>query len=274
MVTKASYGPGGLVNMLLATRPVVPQRLPDIIAIDAAELHKLASERILVPLGDLIPQVLWDDLFPFALDAVTVDDGKLAIPFQTDILFLAYNSSMVESPPRTWEQLDEIRTGYIFPAARGSDAADSFLLQYYARGGRLARDDKRPHLDSEIVARVLNDYRRAIESGTVSGTVRGFATLDDCWASYLRGDAGLANAGSLQYQRDRHMLQRTRYAQIPTADGEVTTLARSWAWAIVTEDPIRQEVAARYLISALRTEFVSAWTRETFHLPTLRSALV
>ena len=272
VIPKAPYGPGGLAHMLLATHPVVPARMPDIVAIDASEARELVEAGVLGRLDKLIPEALWEQLFAFAVEAGTVDGDRYLVPFQTDISFLVYNSSLVKSPPPLWENLTEIEANYIFPAGEGDgSAADAFLLQYLARGGDLG--GQRPHLDSTVVAEVLTSYRAAVESGVVPETVLDLRTLEECWAEYVAGDAGLANTSSWLYQRDRAVLKRTRYAQIPTGSEIPITLARCWAWAIATSDPVRQKAAARYIAFALRPQNLSSWARVSFHLPTHRPTL-
>ena len=272
VIPKAPYGPGGLTHMLLATHPVVPARMPDIVAIDASEARKLVEAGVLSPLNELIPDSLWEELFAVAVEAATVDGERYMVPFQTDIALLVYNSSLLESPPLLWEDLTEIEANYIFPAGEGDgSAADAFFLQYLARGGELGGPT--PHLDSTVVAEVLGSYRAAVEAGVVPETVLDLRTLQECWAEYLTGDAAMANASSWLYQRDRAMLTRTRYAQIPTGRESPTTLARSWAWAIVTSNRVRQEAAARYIAFALLPENLSLWVTASFHLPTHRTTL-
>ena len=274
VVPKAPYGLGGIANMLLTTHAAVPARLPDIVAIDASELYKVAEGDILVPLSGLISQALWDDLFPWALETITVNGKRLGMPFQTDIAFLVYNASLIQTPPRAWYDLASTKGKYIFPAGRGDgSAADTFLLHYLALGGTFGDSDARPSLDTTLMAKVLRDYRSAMELGIVPDTVRTMRTLDDCWSSYIAGEASLTNASSWQYARDRATVQNARYAPIPTINGELVTLARSWAWAIVTRDPMRQKIAVRYIASALRPEYLSAWSKASLHLPVHRSVL-
>lgn len=274
IVPKAPYGPGGIANMLLTTHAVVPARLPDIVAIDTAELHKVTGADILAPLDGLFAESKWDDLFPWALEMVTVNGKRLAMPFQTDIVFLVYDASVVQAPPRAWYDLASTKGKYVFPAGRGDgSAADTFLLHYFALGGTLGDSDARPALDTTLVARVLRDYRSAMELGIVPDSVRTLRTLADCWASYVAGEASLIHASSQQFARDRDTVQNAHYAPIPTINGKVLTLARSWAWAIVASDPLRQEMAARYIALALQPERLSSWSQASFHLPVHRSIL-
>jgi len=281
VVPKAAYGPGGIVTMLLTTLPVVPSRLPDVIVFDTAELPRLAEAGILQPLDDLLPATLWEGMYRFAVEAVTVDGLRLAAPFQTDIDLLAYNREAVPEPPRAWEGLlvprqEDEGPGptYIFPAS-GSDgsAADAFMVHYLALGGRVTEENGQPYLDSGIAARVLRSYRAAMDAGVVPDVVRRLRTREDCWLAYLDGAAQLANATTHFYQRDVAQLEGTGYARLPTVGGGSTTLARSWAWAVVAEDPGERELAAQYIITALEAERVAAWCAATCCLPTQRAVL-
>jgi len=265
--SKASYGLGGLAHMLTTTQAVMPSHLPDIIAVDTAELPALVQSDALVPLDELLPDHLWDDLFPFAQMAAAVDGVRYALPFQVDILFLAYNILLVPEPPLTWGDLADIKGGYIFPTGDGDgSAADQFVLQYLAQGGELGTGSCR--LDSVIVTEVLHNYHAAMEWGAIPDNIRELNTIEDCWAIYVAGDIGMTNVDSRQYQRDRAMLKRTRYSHIPTASGSPLTLGRSWAWAIVTTDPARQQLAAEYIAVAMRKDHLASWATESFHLPT------
>lgn len=274
IVPKAAYGTGGLVNALLATRPVVPSRLPDIIAIDTAQVSELAAQDILVPLDDIIPLTVWQDLYPVLTPPMSLAGRRYAVPFQVDITFLAYNTSDVQISPRTWTDLEGSGGRYVFPAAQGDgSAADAFLLQYLAAGGQILNEGGQPYLDSSIMAGILATYRQAVDAGVVPISVRNLQTLDDCWSAYMQDKATMTNVGSSQYQREKGPLRKTRYAPIPTTSGVPATLARSWSWAIVTEDPVRQEMASRYLVSALNAEALANWCAESFHLPVHRAAL-
>jgi len=275
VVPKAAYGTGGLANALLATRPVVPSRLPDIIAIDTALVSELARQDILVPLDDAIPETIWASLYPAVLDNTSLEGRRYAIPFQVDISFLAYNAGDVQIAPRTWTELEGSGGKYVFPAAQGDgSAADAFLLQYLAEGGAILNEGGQPYLDSSIMASVLATYRQAVDAGVVPISVRNLQTLDDCWRAYMQDKATMTNVGSSQYQREKGSLRKTRYASIPTTSGVSATLARSWSWAIVTRDPFRQEIASRYLLSALNPKALSSWCVESHHLPAHQEALV
>lgn len=272
VMPKMAYGAGGLTDLLLTMAPVVPARLPDVVAIDTSELGLLVAAGLAAPLDELLAPSLWDDLYPFALDAATFDDNLYGLPFQADISFLAYNAGLLETPPRTWDDLLATQATLLLPAAQGDgSAADAFLIHYLARGGRLAKPPLA--LDSAIAARVLRDYRAALEAGVLPQQVRDLQTLEECWSVYLSGGAAMAHAGSWQYLRDQPLLKRTRFAAIPTPDGETVTVARSWSWVIVTQEAERRQAAARYLTFMADSQWLGQWSIISYHLPTRRSSL-
>jgi len=220
-------------------------------------------------------------MYPFAIDAVTVDGQRLAVPYQAELDILVYDREAVPEPPHTWEWFlsggedeDEARPTYIFPAA-GSDgsAADVFMVHYLALGGRLTEENGRPYLDSGIAARVLRSYRSAMDAGAVPETVRSIRTRDECWAAYLEGAAQLASATTNLYQRDMAQLEGSGYWSLPTVGGSPVTLARSRAWAVITDDPDKKELAAQYITTALEAERVGAWCAAMCCLPTQRAVL-
>ena len=272
VIAKAPYGVAGLANMLMATQPIAPSRMPDVVAIDTSETYRLAEHELLVSLEGLVPESLWNDLFPFALEAATIGNSRISLPFQAEVSFLAYNSSLVETPPTTWEDLFAVKAGYVLPTGSGDgSSADVFLLHYYAHGRKL--DNQTPQLDPTTMASILRTYRSSVESGALPEIVRDLRTLEDCWTVYLAGDAGIASTSSQLYGRDRAALTRTRYASVPTVDGQRIALARCWAWIILAEEPTRRQLAAEYITAALRADSAASLSAASPYLPTRRSVL-
>ena len=82
----------------------------------------------------------------------------------------------------------------------------------------------------------------------------------------------MTNVSSRRYLADRELLMYTRFASIPTRDGNVTTLSQGWAWAIVTSDPMRQALAAQFIEWLMEPENSVEWNLAAGHLPTRRAA--
>lgn len=274
LVPKAAHGSAGLTSALLATRPVVPARMPDLVAVDLAELPRLAYSGIATRLDALLPPSTWEDVYPFAGQATQVDGARMAVPFHADVTFLAYNRSVVTLPPRTWDELVVGRATLVVPLPRGEDPiADSFWTQYLGYGGQVGANGSKPILDVSTLARVLANYRRAVDAGVLPAKLRSARSFDDCWKFFLAGAADLACVGSWQFPRDESTLPGAGYARLPTPMGDPLTLASTWGWVIVTTDPLRQQAAARLILHARNTAQQVAWSIASDHLPVYRGAL-
>jgi ABC-type glycerol-3-phosphate transport system substrate-binding protein len=275
IIPKEAYGAGGLSQALLATQPVVPARLPDIVVVDTVELYQLVDAGLATPLDVLLPPSLWDDLYPFALEAASVDGIRFAAPYRVDIPMMVYNRTMVQTPPRTWDELLANRAEYLFPLTQGDSQrlADMFLIQYLSYGGLLVQGDDRPFLDASVVAQVLRNYRRAADADVLRLAARRLQDLEEGWSLFLSGQAAMCNATALQYLRDRSQLRGAGFAAIPAPLGEATPLASVWGWVIVTPDPTKQEAAARYILGALEADRHVAWLGESHYLPAQPSLL-
>jgi multiple sugar transport system substrate-binding protein len=89
---------------------------------------------------------------------------------------------------------------------------------------------------------------------------------------YVSAQAALSNVSSDRYLADRGLLKNTAFAAIPTRDGNVATLSKGWALAIVTEDSSRQAAAAQLIEWLLTPENNANWNLAAGHLPTRQAA--
>jgi ABC-type glycerol-3-phosphate transport system substrate-binding protein len=270
-VLKKPYGKGGILDFLGTARTAAPTVLPDLAILDTLELYKAAESGLIQPLDDLISSELEQDLFPFALRRD--DEQLMGIQFDADIEHLVYNTNKIDSPPITWREVLSDSVTYIFPAAGdGGSVNDAFLIQYLAIGGQLLDESGQPALDRDALAQVLQFYQDGLEAGAISPSVLQFDDLDDCWFAYLSVQAAMSNVSSARYLADREILKNTSFAAIPTRDGNIGTLSKGWALAIVTEDPIRQAVAGQFIEWLLEPERNAGWNLAAGHLPTRRTA--
>jgi ABC-type glycerol-3-phosphate transport system substrate-binding protein len=268
-VPKRPYGKGGILDFLLTAGAVAPQTLPDLVTIDLSQVELLVGKEILQPWDGLIPEEVADDLLPHIRQAGSREDQLLAFPFQVDIEHLVYSLSLIDSPPRSWDELRSLETTYAFPAA-GEEGVNSFLIQYLALGGSLVDEEGNPDLDGAAIAQVLEFYRDGYAAGYISPSVLEMKRLDDSWALFKEGGVAMANVSS------QHLLMEgteVAYAPLPTKNGNQATMARPWAFLLVTPDPRRQEAAAEFVKWFLTPENLTAWAQASGHLPTSRSAL-
>ncbi len=270
-ILKKPYGKGGILDFLSTTRDAAPTVSPDLVVLDTSELAKAAEAGLVQPLDDLVSSEGQQDLFPFARHSF---DGQLVgIQFEADVEHLIYNTNKTDSPPITWRDVLSDSVAYIFPAAGvGSLVNDAFLIQYLAAGGQLLDESGEPALDKDVLIEVLQFYRDGLEVGAIPPSVLEFEDLDDCWVVYVSAQAALSNVSSDRYLADRGMLKNTAFAAIPTRDGNVVTLSKGWALAIVTEDSARQAAAAQLIEWLLEPENNANWNRTAGHLPTRQAA--
>ena len=64
------------------------------------------------------------------------------------------------------------------------------------------------------------------------------------------------------------------FAPVPTATGATLTIARTWAFAVVTADAQQQQLALDLIAQLLAPAVHSAWSRSTGQLPTQTTAYV
>jgi ABC-type glycerol-3-phosphate transport system substrate-binding protein len=272
-VLKKPYGKGGILNFLLTTSEAVPAAMPDLVAIDTIELKEAAQAGLLQPLDELISAELQEDLFPFVQEVGRFEDQLVGLQFETDIEHAIYNTNKLEEPPLTWTDVLTDEVSYVFPAGgRESLVNDAFIIQYLALGGPLVDETGRPALNEELVTQVLQFYRDGYELGVIPPSVLEFKTLDDCWPVYLSAEVAMTNVSSGRYLADRSLLMYTRFASIPTRDGNLATLSQGWAWAIVTSDPAQQALAVQLIEWLMEPENSAEWNLAAGHLPTRKAA--
>jgi multiple sugar transport system substrate-binding protein len=270
-VLKKPYGKGGILDFLNTALAAAPTVLPDLVILDTFELNEAAEAGLIQPLDELVSSELQQDLFPFARRSF---DGQLmGIQFEADIEHLIYNTNKIDSPPMTWREVLSDSVAYIFPAGgEGGLANDAFLIQYLAVGGRLDDESGKPLLDEDALAQVLQFYKDGLETGVIPPSVLEFEGLDDCWPVYVSAKAAMSNVSSAKYLADRGLLKNTSFAAIPTRDGNIGTLSKGWALAVVTEDPGRQAAAAQLIEWLLEPENTADWNLAAGHLPTRQEA--
>jgi len=270
-VPKRPYGKGGILDFLLTASAVAPQTLPDLVTIDLSQVDLLLGREILQPWDGLIPAEVADDLLPRIRQAALKGGQLIAFPFQVDIEHLVYSPSLIDSPPRTWDELRSQEAPYAFPAGGEEGAVNnSFLIQYLALGGFLADEEGNPDLDGALLTQVLEFYKEGYELGYISPSVLNLKSLDDSWVLFKEGTVAMANVSSQNFLREETGFA---YAPLPTKNGAQATMARPWAFLLLTANPRRQEAAAEFVKWFLTPESLTAWAKASGHLPPSRSAL-
>lgn len=269
LVPKKSSGKGGLIDFLVTTRTVVPSRLPDVVALDLAQVPLAAEAGILQPMdGWLAPEVT-ADLFPFAVQGARFQNRWMAVPFAADVQHLVYSRTAVRRVPQSWDDLTKQKGVLLLPL--GGD--DAFLLQYFALGATLKDAANSTAIDGNAAAQVLSFFKRAHDAALVPDSALGLKSVDEVWPSFAAGQVAMAQVSASRYLTERSKLPNALFASVPTRDGKTASLATGWALAVVTADPARQAAAAQFIQWIVQGEHLAPWLRAQHLLPASRTTV-
>jgi ABC-type glycerol-3-phosphate transport system substrate-binding protein len=214
------------------------------------------------------------DLYPFARQAGVVDTRQFAMPFTADVLQVVYDNNALKSPPLNWTELYTNGIKYAFAAGDTSQVSDSFLAQYVALGGHFVDTRGRVALDRGPLRDALDFYRSTVSQSVAISNTLSIRTLDDSFRMFTSGRATVADVSARTFIREQPLLKNASYGSIPTREGNLATISRTWGMALVaTGDPNRRVMAQRLIEYLAGVEIAAAWNRAAGQLPVRRTAL-
>jgi multiple sugar transport system substrate-binding protein len=98
-----------------------------------------------------------------------------------------------------------------------------------------------------------------------------YETDDQSWEAYEQMQADLAITWISRYLA--LLSADLEAAPVPTFDGNLFTLADGWVWALTTNDPERQLLAAQLAEFLTTSEYLAAWSEAAGLIPPRPSAL-
>jgi hypothetical protein len=240
---KKARGEGGLYDLLSSAAPVAPTLLPDLIILERADLTRAAEADLIHPL----PEDSLDrtDLFPFVVETIHFDSQVYGLPLFTQVDHTAYYPRTGVAPPITWTAVLSGEYSLLMPGAPADDlASDALLTAYLGTGGAVVDDAGAPFLERQQLESLYAFFGDLIEAGLFNPEVVG--VLPDAsasWAAFQNqaGSLAVVPAGSYWQQEER----TSEAAWIPTPNGRPVAVGDVWAFALVAEDPGRQEAALR-----------------------------
>lgn len=273
-VVKPAAGQGSLVDFLLSAREVAPTILPDIIILPDKDLGRLLTAGLLRPMTGLLSEELRGDLFPFARAQVVQGGEWYALPFAVQIEHAMYNQENLDAPPLTWTDVLSDNLRYAFPAG-GQDGQvnDTFLLQYFALGGRFFDQEGNLALDEKALEQVYQFYADGMRASLFPPAALAARSIDEVPALCLNAEADICNVRSTGYLHNRNQWKGMSFATIPTWNGAVATIAHSYAIALVAPDPTRQGAVAAFIEWFNAPERNASWTRAAGFLPARTASL-
>lgn len=263
--TKAETGDSSLFAYLRYAQSIAPTILPDVVLLNTEQLWQAAE------LG-LIQPIAWDqltrntDFFQFARASVNYQGQTIGIPYAADLIHLVYHVEQIEQVPTTWQEVMASGSTYVMAAGKREYPNESLLLQYVGAGGQLFEDGTVSNPDA--LTALFTFMAQAKTAGVLSDRSVELKNLDESWSIFLANEAGFADTSARLVLTQREVLDNLGFAQIPTVNGATVTLARTWAFAILTPDPEQQQLALKLIEQLLEPTVHSAWSKTTLQLPT------
>ena len=274
VLIKNDHGPGGLFDLLKTASPVAPRVLPDLIALDAAELEPAAHAGLLQPIGPRLPADLIADLFPFAREMGTVNQALYGLVYRADLEHLAINTHLIAAAPARWTDILSSTHTYIFAVYDASGyVSDALLAQYQALGGSLVTADGQPALDQAVLTALLQNYRQAQAAGVLPTNLNALTGPEEVWTTFQSTNAALANVRASQFLNAASRLPGTQFAALLAFDRPTAPVGRGWVLALVAREPRRQAAALRLLQWLISPENNGALTQAVRVLPGRSAAL-
>ncbi len=267
---KAESGEAGMFSYLRSAQRVAPTILPDLVLLDTQYLWQIAEL-------DLVHPITFDDLgqhanfYPFALNAVTFKQQPYGIPYTADVIHAIYDTQIFTTTPATWATVLAMKQPYLFPAGiHDSLYDDSLLLQYVGAGGQLLASGEINNLDA--VKALLTFLAQGKASGVISDKALSLSNLNAIWPVFANKPVGIANVSASLYLSQPKPQDGLNFDAAPTLTGQDITIARTWAFAILTTDPERRQLAFRLVNGFLDPSVQGRWSQLANHLPTSAAA--
>jgi ABC-type glycerol-3-phosphate transport system substrate-binding protein len=266
---KADAGSASLFNFLRSAQQVAPTILPDLVLINTQQLWQIVDLGMVAPLREE-ERLSNVDFFPVTRAAVNYRAQTVGIPYSTDITHLAYDVDEIDTPPSTWVELLEGGEPLLFPAAEVG-TTNATLLLYIGAGGALLEDGTIN--DAEAIEGYFAFLAESSEQGIIPATVLDMPSYNAVWRAFAEDRSNLAAAQVMQFYPNAAGIKPPGYTLLPTRSGESVTIADTWAFAILTEDAQRRQLAVALVNELLNPEVQGAWSQATARLPSQPASL-
>lgn len=278
VLLKAEAGPTGFYQYLQTAGSVAPSILPDVMLINTQAMWRIVADfELVLPLSQDEYDILLDQVYPFARDAVRYNQQIYGIPYVASVTHVAYYRSNGQADdlsavvPSNWKELLDSNKIYIFPAAGENNlSSDMLLLQYVGAGGQLTVDGTLSN--SEALTALLNFMAGGSERGQFSPESVEVSTYDAALEAFLAQKADMVNLTSEQFLNIRNAMTDVDYAPVPTRSGSVLTIAHVWAFVVLSSDPEKRALALEFVQNLLDPQVHSGWSQNALRLPTQMAA--
>jgi ABC-type glycerol-3-phosphate transport system substrate-binding protein len=216
---------------------------------------------------ELLPDT---EFFPVARAAVLYRTQTVGIPYAVDLVHLVYDGDEVATPPVSWTELLAGNYTLLFPAAENS-TINATLLQYVGAGGELLEDGGIS--DPAVLEQFFAFVAQAYEQNVIPADVLDMSSFSAVWRAYTEDRGNLAAVQVSQFHPNAAGIKPASYGIVPTQNGASITIAETWAFAILTQDPKRRALALALIDELLAPEVQGQWSQFVARLPSQAEAL-
>lgn len=267
---KASSGAGGLLESLTASVAAAPGSVPSIVALTRSDLEQAAVKGLILPLDGVSDLAGDPDWYEYARQVGRVQNSTFGLPFAGDALVLVHRPA--ESGQVSLASWEDIFNRNLLVVAPIDDGQAMFTLaQYHSAGGKTQDPEGRPFLDKEILTQVLTNYGQGIGRGSFPTWLTQIQTNGQAWQSFLEGQGSMVIAYSSNFLAD--LPPDAAVASLPGLDGQPSTLATGWSWALADTNPLTRETSVKLMEYLSDSTFLADWTAAAGYLPTRPSVL-
>ncbi len=266
---KAPDGPGGMLDSLTAASAAAPLALPDLVALPR-NILEAATLKGLLHTYDSLNYIFDDaDWFSYAQQMARVQNSVYGIPFAGDALILVYRTTTIPAPPRNLTDTLSLKSTLAFPAA---DPQALFILaQYRHLGGALLDEHDRPFLDVALLGELLGYYHEYASAEVTPFWLTQYQTDAQAWQAYTDSQVDLVVTWASRFLKDQP--PNSLIAPLPMPDGQTSTLARGWAWGLVSENSETQRLSVELVEFLTESDFMATWNQAAGYLPPRASAM-
>jgi len=272
---KAESGETNILRYLRSAQQNAPSILPDIAVLDTQQLWQLVDLGLVQPLGDDELGYL-GDMYPVAVDAVTYQEVSYGLPYAMDLMHLAYDKNSVERLPESWQDLLDAQAAYLlevglFPEEGYSPLSKtSMLLLYLGAGGMLTESGTAENADA--LESVVEFLAQGQEEGVIVRPTEDRPLIESIWSALSTGDFAYANISARSYLDHYEIFDNIGFGTVPMQSGSPQTVARVWAFAILTNDPEQRALALDFIQLLLDPNVQGTWGQFAHCLPSQRQA--
>ncbi|HEX9091299.1 MAG TPA: extracellular solute-binding protein, partial [Anaerolineales bacterium] len=188
------------------------------------------------------------------------------IPFAGDALVMAYNPSLLKTPPKDLETVLALGEVLVYPPA--DPQALFSLCTYLANGGSLQDKEGRPTLDEATLVDIFEYYQKAGQAGVMPVWLTELSTDAQVWEAFQGSQYPLAFMWASTYLSHMNGDSGTlAIAPLPTKSGSPFTLATGWSWTLTDQDSHRRAQAVTLVEYLVDDEFLGKWTSAAGYLP-------